>query len=83
MKVKIISPVVNFPKFLDIQIEKFKQNLLCDFELICIDDSKHESMPEQFMDVCSKHDDVATWFRNTDHLFQVLQWVMQMLFNLH
>ena len=65
MKVKIISPVVNFPKFLDIQIEKFKENLLCDFELICIDDSKHESMPEQFMDVCSKHDDVATWFRNT------------------
>ena len=65
MKVKIISPVVNFPKFLDIQIEKFKENLLCDFELVCIDDSKHESMPEQFMDVCSKHDDVATWFRNT------------------
>ena len=65
MKVKIISPVVNFPKFLEIQIEKFKENLLCDFELFCIDDSKHESMPEQFMDICSKHDDVATWFRNT------------------
>ena len=27
MKVKIISPVVNFPKFLDIQIEKFKENI--------------------------------------------------------
>ena len=31
MKVKIISPVVNFPKFLDIQIEKFKE--------ICMDTS--------------------------------------------
>ena len=30
------------------------------------DDSKHEAMPEQFMEVCSKHDDVATWYRNTN-----------------
>ena len=42
MKVKIISPVVNIPSFLHIQISKFKENLLSDFELICIDDSKFE-----------------------------------------
>ena len=65
MKVKIISPVVNSPTFLDIQIAKFKENLSNDFELICIDDSKQDSMNDQFMDVCSRHSDVATWFRNT------------------
>ena len=65
MKVKIISPVVNSPSFLDIQITKFKENLSNDFELICIDDSKQDSMNDQFMDVCSRHSDVATWFRNT------------------
>ena len=55
MKVKIISPVVNSPTFLDIQIAKFKENLSNDFELICIDDSKQDSMNDQFMDVCSRH----------------------------
>ena len=35
MNVKIISPVVNSPSFLDIQITKFKENLSNDFELIC------------------------------------------------
>ena len=49
MKVKIISPVVNSPTFLDIQIAKFKENLSNDFELICIDDSKQDSMNDQFI----------------------------------
>ena len=65
MKVKIISPVVNIPSFLNIQISKFKENLLCDFELICIDDSRQEGLDQQFRNVCSDHDDVATWFKNT------------------
>tara|TARA_B100000902_G_scaffold381746_1_gene418621 strand:+ start:868 stop:1587 length:720 start_codon:yes stop_codon:yes gene_type:complete len=66
MKVKVISPVVNFPKFLEIQILKFRENLLCDFELICIDDSKSDDQREQFQKICSEHDDVSTWYRNTN-----------------
>lgn len=62
MKLKIFSPVVNSPDFLELQCILFQKNLLCDYELYAIDDSKDSSMGVKFMDICEKYG--ATYIKN-------------------
>jgi len=62
MKLKIFSPVVNSPDFLELQCILFRENLLCEYELYAIDDSNESSISSQFMDICEKHG--ATYIRN-------------------
>lgn len=55
MKLKIFSPVVNFPQFLELQCIKFKENLLCDYDFYVIDDSKDESISLEFKQICESY----------------------------
>lgn len=64
MKLKIFSPVVNSPDFLELQCILFKENLLCDYELYAIDDSRDDSFSKQFMDVIERYETNATYIRN-------------------
>jgi glycosyltransferase involved in cell wall biosynthesis len=55
MKLKIFSPVVNFPQFLELQCIQFNENLLCDYDFYVIDDSKDESISTEFLKICEKY----------------------------
>jgi hypothetical protein len=65
MKLKIFSPVVNFPQFLELQCIQFRENLLCDYDLYAVDDSKNNSLSEEFISICDTYG--ATYIKNHNH----------------
>jgi len=65
MKLKIFSPVVNFPQFLELQCIQFKKNLLCDYDLYVIDDSRNDSLSDEFISICDTYGAIYT--KNNNH----------------
>jgi glycosyltransferase involved in cell wall biosynthesis len=64
MKLKIFSPVVNFPQFLELQCIQFKENLLCDYDFYAIDDSKDDSISLEFQKICEDYN--AFYVKNSN-----------------
>ena len=52
MMLKIFTPVVNSPEFLNLQVSKFIENLECDFQIIAIDDSNDPVLGDKFRRLC-------------------------------
>lgn len=62
MKLSIFSPVVNFPQFLELQCILFNENLLCDYQLFVVDDSKDPEISDDFMKISEMYG--ATYIKN-------------------
>lgn len=66
MMLKIFTPVVNSPEFLNLQVSKFIENLECDFQIIAIDDSNDPVLGDKFRRLCDKYEGTLYYFLNTN-----------------
>jgi hypothetical protein len=64
MMLKIFTPVVNSPEFLNLQVSKFIENLECEFQIIAIDDSNDPVLGDKFRRLCDKYEGYLYYFLN-------------------